>query len=65
MCKTARTFCTSKKVSGDKSYNEGNVRSVYAAQTNGMHHSGLKSFCNVMDLPVPVVRKNINNKHFY
>ena len=56
ICKTASSC---KKVSGDISYNEVNVRSVYAAQTNGMHHSGLKCFCNVMDLPAPVVRKHL------
>ena len=57
LCKKASTFCTSKTVSGDKSHNEVNVRSVYAAQTRGMHHSGLKT-CNVKDLPAPIVRKN-------
>ena len=65
LCKKASTFCTSKTVSGDKSHNEVNVRSVYAAQTSGMHHSGLKTFCNVMDLPAPIVRKDFNNINIF
>ena len=63
ICEKSTEFNTSLKVtSSQKSRDDVNIRSVYAAQIiGGLQRSGLQTFCNIMDLPPPVAKINFNN----
>ena len=50
-----------KGVKNNKEVMEVNLRSIYATRRYGLDHKGLWKICGVMNLSLPVTRKNDDN----